>query len=163
MPAVEPTTTFFVPQSKDSHLFQMIKERNELTQNKYSWAVKVIEQSGSPLLLQFFYKFPNREGCPRGEKCTFCDQDGVKCSKRSVVYSATCEACHDENEIKKINRGDLVGAQYNGKTSRPVREHIIEHLGKIKKFGRGFICFETLDGTPLIFVSLSNIQVHSDW
>ena len=65
------------------------------------------------------------QGCPRGDKCILCDNSGVGCTARGVVYTATCTACCDDATDKGI---------YVGETSRPVRERVIEHMSALKNW-----------------------------
>ena len=57
------------------------------------WRIKLIEQSGIPLNLIFIPKFPLFDGCPREEACCLCENTGIKCNRKGVIYKATCEWC----------------------------------------------------------------------
>ena len=103
------TTTLFVPQSKNGFLFNKIVELEKKNKPRYDWDVKILEQSGRPLLLSFAVKFPINIGCPRGSRCKMCKNDGVICSSKSVVYSATCTKCHDKDDLKKLDQGLMTG------------------------------------------------------
>ena len=87
---VKITSAIFIPQSRGSKLFEKALEVEKIHKQKFKWGVKLLEQSGTPLVMCFFHKVPMNEGCPRGEKCSLCNNEGVKCSKRGVIYSATC-------------------------------------------------------------------------
>ena len=114
------TTTMFVPQSANSQLFKLVREKEERFFKEQDWHVKVLEQPGIPLLTKFAAKFPIREGCARGSLCKMCTGDGVKCTPKGVIYEGSCLTC-------KMN-GNVATQIYIGETSRPVRERIIEHM-----------------------------------
>ena len=112
----------FVPQSRDSRLFNMNSEveTSQLGEND-NWRIKVLEQSGTPLSLLFTTRFPNNLGCPRGLDCKICkSNDGVKCSKKSVVHRSWCKECENDSERK----GKFY---YVGETSRPYCARVREH------------------------------------
>ena len=135
------TTVFFVPQSRKSWLFKEVRQVEDLLKKDCSWGVKVLEQPGSPLLNQFFKKFPIIHGCPRADECCICGNEGLKCSPKSVVYSGTCMQCKDtggdseqvlNDSLKDLNHGEGCKAVYIGETSRPWRDRICEHLDKAR-------------------------------
>ena len=84
-----------------------------------------MEQSGVPLGLTLIKKFPILEGCPRGTECTVCEQDGVKCSPRGVVYMSECKPCKKNKGI--CSPKDKPMDIYVGETARPLRERALEH------------------------------------
>ena len=87
--------------------------------------MKIIEQSGSPLILCFGKTFAMEQGCPRGNKCTMCKNDCIGCTARGVVYIATCDTCNED----ALERGIYVG-----ETCRPVRERVLEHMNALKNW-----------------------------
>ena len=98
-------------------LFKLVSDAEYKSCDGISWSVKVLKQPGTPLAMKFISKFPIIQGCPRGEVCTVCDNDGIIYSPCGVIYQGKCKLCGD-TELPQI---------YVGKTSRPVRERIIEH------------------------------------
>ena len=115
------TNVMFVPHSYKSWLVEKIREAERTTLSSSKWRIKVLEQSGIPLTLAFVPKFPITIGCPRGLTCGICkDNNGIRCSKKSVVYRSWCKKC------------ELIGKSVNyvGETSRPFRERVIEHYNK---------------------------------
>ena len=62
--------------------------------DEMSWGVKILEQSGIPLALSFIPKFPLNSGCPKGNDCIICNNTGVKCGTKGVIYMASCEWCN---------------------------------------------------------------------
>ena len=87
--------------------------------------IKVVEQSGIPLAMSFVPKFKNLNGCPRGQACKLCkENDGLECSKKCVVYKATCLLCGNHEN----------SPAYIGETSRPYRERILEHNNNLKNW-----------------------------
>ena len=90
---VKSTTTLFVPPSVGSILFKLIKEKEDILCDQAGWSVKILEAPGIPLLTKFMSKFPISEGCPRGKSCILCENNGIKCSVKGVIYRATCSEC----------------------------------------------------------------------
>ena len=108
-------TAMFVPPSKDSLLIKYIEEEEEKMVGDMQWRVKLIEQSGVPLGRYFISKFPLLEGCPRGTECILCHNTGIKCSKRGVVYKATCTWCKRGTEpLSTCSNPDLLLLQALG-------------------------------------------------
>ena len=70
-------------------------------------------------------KFPIIHGCPKGEECSICENKGVKCVPKSVVYIGTCKQCSHVVD-------DAIRAVYIGETARPWRDRIWEHFDKAK-------------------------------
>ena len=127
------TTVMFVPPSAGSKLFKEVAEAEIRMSKNCSWKAKVVEQPGTPLLMSFMVKFPIEIGCCRGSLCAICDNNGVKCSTKNVVYAASCIKCN------KNAGGSDRNHVYVGETSRPWRERILEHVSnadnwKIKSF-----------------------------
>ena len=131
----EVTTTLFVPQSADSLLYKLILEKEQQLRGKFNWCVKILESSGTQLLNCFTYKFPIEAGCPRGMECKLCDNKGLKCSTKSVIYQAKCMACLSmkKNGVEDTFKNELAEVSmfkvptYVGETCRPWRERILEH------------------------------------
>ena len=121
----EITTVLFVPPSQDSKLLKMVREIEDLRCSELTWRVKIVEQPGIPLILSFGKSFPMEQGCPRGKECILCKNNGIGCTARSVVYTATCVTCKD---------GDVGKGVYVGETSRPVRERVHEHMTALKNW-----------------------------
>ena len=84
-----------------------------------TWRVKILEQSGSPLILCFGKTFAMEQGCPRGRDCTMCKNDCVGCTARGVVYTATCTACKEDS----VERGIYVG-----------ETRVYEHMSALKNW-----------------------------
>ena len=89
----EIAATMFIPQSRSSLLIKYIEEEEKKIESDMDWRIKLIEQSGFPLGLAFIPKFPLIGGCPRGVECSLCENTGIKCSKKGVVYKASCLWC----------------------------------------------------------------------
>ena len=83
----------FVPPSVDSLLLRNIEAAEADLESKMDWNIKIIEQSGMPLSLCLIPKFPLINGCPKGVSCEVCGNTAIKCSKRSVIYKASCVWC----------------------------------------------------------------------
>ena len=130
--APDTTSTIFIPQSEGSNSFKNIVETERKVSQKVNWSVKVIEQPGIPLLHSFTSKFPIEKGCPRGDRCCLCENNGIGCTMKSVVYSAVCKLCCPEGGT--VNENVKFNATYIGETSRPWRERIIEHKENASKW-----------------------------
>ena len=123
----EVTTTFFTPPSNESKLLDMILEAEEDLTKDSPWRVKVVEQSGTPLMMSLMNKTPIREGCVKGEQCLVCENTGIKCAPKGVIYRATCLSC-------KNSHGPAGMYCYIGETSRPFRERVAEHLTNVENW-----------------------------
>ena len=128
------TTAMFVPPSREGRLLKLVEEVEKDINSDLSWRPKILEQSGTPLLLCFGAKFPLADGCPRGHECLYCENDGIRCAARGVVYEASCKTCKEMlkveglDEVERVNRlNSLKNGVYVGETSRPIRERIWEH------------------------------------
>ena len=133
------TTTLFIPPSKDALLLKLVNEVEEKLQTDLSWKPKVLEQSGTPLLLSFGKKYTMKDGCPRGVDCFLCENKGTNCTPRGVVYLASCKSCKEK--LKNCNAEDInylkqkwERGRYVGETSRPIRERVYEHMENMKKW-----------------------------
>ena len=116
----------FVPPSQNLDLFERIVNIERDLADKTEWSVKILEQSGTPLALNFVPKFPLIQGCPKGSMCTLCENDGRGCGGKSVVYRASCNLCSRQ-------RGLNGNISYIGETSRPLRERVCEHMDNLRK------------------------------
>ena len=78
--------------------------------------MKILEKSGQPIINLLQPKFSIKLGCPEGrEGCGICKKgDGILCSKKNLVYQASCDTCSEER--KKRQSTPL-------HTSSPKREH----------------------------------------
>ena len=122
------TSVLFVPATKDSVLFNAVSSAEEkITSDNLSWDIKVVEKGGTPLASVFMTQIPVLDGCPLGSACVVCENDGMRCSKRGVVYKATCQTCKDNNNSP--NEGTEY--TYIGETSRPVRSRVKEHMDSL--------------------------------
>ena len=126
------TTVMFVPSSPGSELLNILEKReNEaLARKEFSWGVKLVEKSGTPLNMLFIKKFPLLSGCPINtspacgtEKlnCSVCENDALKCSPKNVVYLSECMDCK-QNVSEDCDR-----FLYVGESSRPLRMRTQEH------------------------------------
>ena len=114
----EIAATMFIPPSGGSLLFKHIEEEENKMVGEMSWKIKLIEQSGVPLNLIFIPKFPLSDGCPRGEECSLCENTGIKCNTKGVIYKATCEWC---------KRGIISGNAHNFTNSLLLQDGSQEH------------------------------------
>ena len=98
----EVIATMFIPPSKGSLLFNLVKEEEEKIADDMDWNIKLMEQSGIPLCLTFIPKFPLEDGCPRGKECAICSDTNILCKKKGVIYKATCLWCKNAAEPDNI-------------------------------------------------------------
>ena len=129
------TTTFFVPASKNSLLFKLIKEKEDKIRNLFEWKVMILEAPGTPLLNRLTSNFPIEEGCPRGLDCVICGSEKSKCGRKGVIYKAKCLKC---SNLKTVSSSPT----YIGETSRPWRDRVIEHMNGIKKINPDSVFIE---------------------
>ena len=92
----------FVPPSVNSLLLRSIEAAEADLESKMDWNIKIIEQSGMPLSLCLIPKFPLINGCPKGVSCEVCGNTAIKCSKRGVIYKASCVWCDSKHEDMNI-------------------------------------------------------------
>ena len=129
----------FVPSSPGSELLNILekKENEALARKEFSWGVKLVEKSGTPLNMLFIKKFPLLSGCPINtspacgtEKlnCSVCENDALKCSPKNVVYLSECMDCK-ENVSEDCDR-----FLYVGESSRPLRMRTQEHSNSLTLF-----------------------------
>ena len=107
------TTCLFVPSSKDETLMNMMKVRDEISSERMDWSVKILEKAGQPLINVLSRAFPIILGCPMRGRCMVCKEgEGTKCSKKNIVYEASCEDCktphEEETDHKTQNNLDIV-------------------------------------------------------
>ena len=121
------TSVLFVPATKGSELFNAVCSGEDEISSKLSWTIKIVEKGGTQLSSIFMNKSPVIEGCPLGSDCVVCENDAVQCSKRGVVYKASCETCKSANRVSE----DGTGFEYIGETSRPVRSRVKEHMDSL--------------------------------
>ena len=91
--ANETTTALFVPPSVDGLLTQMVSDTEELLRCETGWNMKIIEGSGTPLVQLLRNSFEMKQGCVLGSDCMLCDNSGVGCTTKNVVYMAECSWC----------------------------------------------------------------------
>ena len=140
------TTTLFVPSSPGGKLLSELEKEELRLENDegISWKCKLVEKPGIPVALHLIKKFPKSDGCPLGPDCKICENQGVKCSQKGIVYSATCMAC---SEQECSNTESFTGAEdkiyssrrrgiYIGESSRPLRSRVKEHMEAVDKFKR---------------------------
>ena len=99
----------FVPPSEGSLLLKYVEDAESKLDDRMEWGVKLVEQSGFPLGMNFIPKFPLEAGCPKGSDCTICGNTAIKCSKKGVVYRATCKWCKDPSSVQH----DVINASNN--------------------------------------------------
>ena len=127
----ETSTTMFVPSSPKSILLTMLQEAEEDLNRDIPWKVKLLEKAGRPLRNVFLPKFPIDKGCVLGTECRGCENNGLTCRQKGVVYMAVCERC--ETDIKQCGEIDCIAIEekchkYIGETSRTFRLRVAEHM-----------------------------------
>ena len=85
-----------MPPSRGSKILNLVKEVKKLRCGDLSWRVKIVEQSGTPLILNFGNTFPMEKGCTRGDDCVLCKNNCIGCTTRGVVYNETCTDCGED-------------------------------------------------------------------
>ena len=129
--APEITTVMFVPKTQGGKLLNDLQVvEDSLGQ---PWRTKLVEKPGSPLYLRFSKSFHMASGCQRGENCQMCENSGSKCTRKGVVYKASCQDCCEEKNSKNGHVGTGV---YIGETSRQVGRRIQEHFNNLSSMKR---------------------------
>ena len=117
---LEITSALFVPSTEEGILTKMLEEEEETLSADLGWGVKVVEKSGVPITQLLKLKFPMIEGCVNN-RCLICEDDGVKCGVKNVIYLMKCLDCSE-----RLPRA--VNSIYIGETARPCRARAIEHF-----------------------------------
>ena len=94
------TTAIFIPSTERSLLMKIVSEKEEKLAEQSSWTVKILEKSGQPIINLLQPKFSIKLGCPEGKNgCGVCKKgDGILCSRKNLVYQATCDICSEERK-----------------------------------------------------------------
>ena len=133
------TTTMFVPSTRGGQLLAMLEELEEHLSTESQWGVKLVEKAGSPLRSFFIPTFPLLDGCIMKELCRVCNNTGIMCRPKGIVYTAECTKCKfdinggNANEQlfdSPTNVGDHV---YVGESSRTFRLRVKEHMDALNR------------------------------
>ena len=118
----------FVPSSMNGILLSLLEdvENNQLDDS--SWTVKLVEKAGVPLRNMFVPKFALKDGCIFNEKCAACENNGLTCRQKGIVYSASCVECF----INTKDEGVRKECTYIGESSRTFRLRAKEHMDALK-------------------------------
>ena len=138
---VETTSALFVPPTMGGRLHKALEEEEEELSRISGWKVKIVEKSGFPLAMLLKPKFPMINGCVLGNECQLCENDGVGCERKNVVYSAECMTCPDISptlDVLNLTGNHGMGPPnsentkfiYIGETSRACRTRAKEHMKK---------------------------------
>jgi len=122
---LETTTALFIPPTGGGKLSTMIADAELNLSKETGWKVKVLENSGTPLVQFLKPSFEMYEGCVLGVECILCRNSGVGCTSKNVIYEARCVKCK--------NSDGMVEHVYIGETSRPVLARVVEHIRKAEK------------------------------
>ena len=121
------TTTLFVPSSDNGTLLKLLEGVEREIKEETPWTVKLVEKSGIPLKNLLLPKFPLEDGCILGQECGACENNGINCRRKSVVYIAECRKCK-----KKLKETDDLNEEaksvYIGETARVFRKRVEEHM-----------------------------------
>ena len=97
-PERDTTTAIFVPPTSGGKLSQLIQGVEEELSQDTGWKMKIVESSGTPIVQSLKSNFVMEEGCVLGAMCRICENTGVGCSAKNVVYSAECMLCSSTAE-----------------------------------------------------------------
>ena len=155
---METTTALFVPPNSGGQLTAKLEKVEDTLREELGWAVKIVEQSGIPLAQMFKPEFEMVQGCALADQCQFCQNTGIKCGTKNVIYSAECIECGDQTMKKQASsdsqelcpqpisvvdeveeqsestQNPLGKPMYIGETVRPIRKRIQEHLNNARLF-----------------------------
>ena len=91
------------------------------------WTVKLVEKSGIPLKNLLLPKFPLVNGCILGNDCGACENNGINCRRKNVVYIAECRKCKKKMRDSK-DSDEEINSVYIGETARVFRKRVEEHM-----------------------------------
>ena len=84
------------------------------------------------------------DGCVAGGVCPICDNTGLGCNKKNVIYSMECLECKENKDSAQEGNAhtgteasqtlQMKTSMYIGETSRPCRARAIEHLKNAADF-----------------------------
>ena len=145
VPPLDIESVMFVPATPANTLLNNLLKCEEQLRLQIGWGIKLVERPGTPLALQFIKKEAMVHGCPLGKKCVICDDLGIKCSKKRVVYLAECLTCEEMKEYLSNEQDHLSEEQftqainyfdastYVGETSRMLRCRANEHIESVNR------------------------------
>ena len=83
----EVTSALFVPPTEGGRLTELLNEEEESLGPEIGWNIKIVEKSGTPIVQLFKPRFDMVEGCVAGGECPICNNTGLGCNKKNVIYS----------------------------------------------------------------------------
>ena len=112
------TTTLVVPMSQNSRLAKNLREVIRKYPGPIVTSVKVVEKPGSKILAGIAVNDPfkntdcNKENCPL-------QNVGCRgyCSKKNIIYRATCNICHNRQTDNDVDENKIVHRQYLGESA----------------------------------------------
>ena len=129
-PNARVTTAMFVPCTPGAKLLNRLQKVEDELAPKTGWKAKMVERPGVPLLRKFIKSFPMVNGCSRQQICGACEDNGIKCTTKRVVYEAKCMECN----VKES--GVCEPGIYIGETARQLGERVSEHKDKAEAFSK---------------------------
>ena len=159
------TSVMFVPPTVDGTLLKLLQDCENKIRQDVGWGIKLIEKPGSPLAMQFIKKEPMVLGCPLGKKCIVCNDQGVKCSTKRVVYVGECQRCKevldnldkpgtDSGKLNEAERMEVDNMKelyskctYIGETSRVLRSRVMEHINAVESLDKDSFIIEHWQST----------------
>ena len=90
------TSALFVPSSEGGTLTNMLSEEEKKLGSQLGWNTKIVEKSGIPLSQLFKPKFEILAECTLGQSCPICDNTGLGCNLKNVIYSMQCLDCTND-------------------------------------------------------------------
>ena len=162
----KPTTSvMFVPATIRGCLTREVQEVEEKLQTETSWKCKLVEKPGILLLCMFQTRFDMSNGCPLGQLCKVCNNSGIDCANKGIVYKAWCKTC--DALMGENTDATTVEDIYIGESFRVFRSRVIEHqinLLNIKK--ESFAVMHWMKRHPLDTtapdIGFKKVSVHSD-
>ena len=124
---IKTTTVVFVPKTEEGKLMEKVQVLEDNLSVKIGWRAKVLEKPGEKLLFRFGKKFKMQGGCSRGDKC-ICENKGIGCTTKRIVYRATCQKCEHQGKTA----GDI--GTYIGESARQLGDRALEHFNKAEDF-----------------------------
>ena len=87
------STAMFVPCTPGGELIKQLQNVEDELAADLGWKAKLVERPETPIVKKFIKSFPMVSGCSRKEFCGVCDNNGIKCTTKRVVYKAKCMTC----------------------------------------------------------------------
>ena len=124
------TSALFVPSSEGGTLTNMLSDEESILSLQLGWKTKIVEKSGIALSLLFRPRFEIIVGCSLGQTCPICNNTGLGCSQKNVIYSMKCTVCASDggNENTSLQT-DLVADNVSAEPESKEQDMTVSRRG----------------------------------